>query len=131
MLFYKSDEESFLVSAELSFMLLVLVLVLEPVPLPWLEPNLPGPPTNILLDNALLRLLSVLVMPLVCLRDKTGLKGDGSSRSGIISKVRFSQVDQSGIFLSWIYLSLVTDLSARISNEPNMAPGTKAWLIGI
>ena len=80
------------------------------------------------LDRELLILLRVLVMPLVWRRDRTGLSRR-SSKMGALSTVCSSQEAQSGILLSWLYRSLVTERSARTSRAPNIAPGRTVLLL--
>lgn len=93
----------------------------------WSKPVPKGlrlPPLRSLLDNELLMLLRVLVMPLVWRRDSTGLSSR-SSKIGMLSRAWTSQEAQSGIFCSCAYLSLVTDRSARTSRAPNIAPAER------
>lgn len=80
------------------------------------------PPLRSRLDNELLILLRVLVMPLVWRRDSTGLSRVRSSKMGILSRACTTQDAQSGMLLSCAYLSLVIERSANTSRAPNIAP---------
>ena len=95
----------------------------------WSKPDPKGlrlPPLRSLLDNELLMLLRVLVIPLVWRRDSTGLSSL-SSKIGMLSRAWTSHEAQSGIFCSCAYLSLVTDRSARTSRAPNIAPAERKF----
>lgn len=87
-----------------------------------LDPKERGlPPLRSRLDSVLLILLRVLVIPLVWRRESTGLSS-GASNIGMLSRACTSQDAQSGILLSCMYLSFVTERSASTSRAPNIAP---------
>ena len=121
---------SFWVSLSLSFILDDAPEVGDP-PALWSKLDAKGLlllPLRSRLDRELLILLRVLVMPLVWRRDRTGLSRR-SSKMGALSTVCSSQEAQSGILLSWLYRSLVTERSARTSRAPNIAPGRTVLLL--